>query len=177
MSVTVATVAKKVAEVLVSSKGGRKFIGYTIGITLFLVLLPLIVIVGLFGWMAGDGGTMLDRDQIISQLPFEQQEQIDVIDTTCDTIMTTFKIYGLPVSDQRKAQAIYIDKLVGLESQAGFYESLAGCFISVSADVSVYDLISGTFLVAFSDEEIAKLDELYGVTEAKAVESTAATTT
>ena len=164
MSVTVGTVLKKVAEVLVSSKSGRKFIGYTVGITLFLVLLPMIVIVGLFGWMAGDGGTMLDRDQIISQLPIEQQEQIDVIDTTCDTIVTTFKIYGLPVSDQRKAQAIYIDKLMGLESQAGFFDSLAGCFVNADADVSVYDLIAGTFLVAFSEEEMTQLDELYGVT-------------
>ena len=177
MSVTVGTVLKKVAEVLVSSKSGRKFIGYTVGITLFLVLLPMIVIVGLFGWMAGDGGTMLDRDQIISQLPPEQQEQIDVIDTTCDTIVTTFKIYGLPVSDQRKAQAIYLDKLMGLESQDGFHESLADCFMSVSDESSVYDLISGTFLVAFSDEEIARLDELYGVTEPQAAETTATTTT
>ena len=164
MSVSVGTVLKKVAEVLVSSKSGRKFIGYTVGITLFLVLLPMIVIVGLFGWMAGDGGTMLDRDQIISQLPLDQQEQIDVIDTTCDTIVTTFKIYGLPVSDQRKAQAIYIDKLMGLESQDGFFDSLAGCFVNADVDVSVYDLIAGTFLVAFSEEEMAQLDELYGVT-------------
>ena len=172
MSVTVGTVLKKVAEVLVSSKSGRKFIGYTVGITLFLVLLPMIVIVGLFGWMAGDGGTMLDRDQIISQLPLEQQEQIDVIDTTCDTIVTTFKIYGLPVSDQRKAQAIYIDKLMGLELQDGFFDSLAGCFVNADADVSVYDLIAGTFLVAFSEEEIARLDELYGVTTGLAEEIT-----
>ena len=164
MSVTVGTVLKKAAEVLVSSKSGRKFIGYTVGITLFLVLLPMIVIVGLFGWMAGDGGTMLDRDQIISQLPLEQQEQIDVIDITCDTIVTTFKIYGLPVSDQRNAQAIYIDKLMGLESQDGFFDSLAGCFVNADADVSVYVLIAGTFLVAFSEEEMAQLDELYGVT-------------
>ena len=164
MSVTVGTVLKKVAEVLVSSKSGRKFIGYTVGITLFLVLLPMIVIVGLFGWMAGDGGTMLDRDQIISQLPPEQQEQIDVIDTTCDIIVTTFKIYGLPVSDQRKAQAIYIDKLMGLESQDGFFDLLAECFVNADADVSVYDLIAGTFLVAFSEEEMTQLDELYGVT-------------
>ena len=177
MSVTVGTVLKKVAEVLVSSKSGRKFIGYTVGITLFLVLLPMIVIVGLFGWMAGDGGTMLDRDQIISQLPLDQQEQINVIDTTCDTIVTTFKIYGLPVSDQRKAQAIYIDKLMGLESQDGFFELLAECFVNTDESMSVYTLISVAFLVSFSDEEIAKFDELYGVTAAKAVETIAETTT
>ena len=172
MSVTVGTVLKKVAEVLVSSKSGRKFIGYTVGITLFLVLLPMIVIVGLFGWMAGDGGTMLDRDQIISQLPLDQQEQIDVIDTTCDTIVTTFKIYGLPVSDQRKAQAIYIDKLMGLESQDGFFELLAECFVNTDESMSVYTLISITFLVSFSDEEISKFDELYGVSTGLAEEIT-----
>lgn len=165
MSVTVGTVLKKVAEVLVSSKSGRKFIGYTIGITLFLVLLPLIVIVGLFGWMAGDGGTMLDRDQIISQLPMEQQEQIDVIDTTCDSIVATFKIYGLPVEDQRKAQAIYIDKLLGMESQDGFYESLADCFVNADGSTSVYTLIADAFLVSFSEEEISQLNELYGETK------------
>lgn len=164
MAVPVAAIAKKVAEVLASTKSGRKFIGYTIGITLFIVMLPLIVIIGLFGWMAGDGGTMLDRDQIISQLPLEQQEQINVIDTTCDTILTTFKIYGLPVSDQRKAQAVYIDKLVGFESQDGFHESLAACFVNADESTSVYTLISSAFLVAFSEEETAKLDELYGVT-------------
>ena len=164
MTVTVGTVLKKVAEVLVSSKSVRKFIGYTVGITLFLVFLPLIVIVGLFGWMAGDGGTMLDRDQIISQLPLEQQEQIDVIDNTCDTIVTTFKIYGLSVEDQRKAQAIYIDKLMGLESQDGFYDLLADCFMNADESMSVYTLISAAFLVSFSDEEIASFDELYGVT-------------
>ena len=161
MSVTVATVAKKVAEVLVSSKSGRKFIGYTVGIMLFLVLLPMIVIVGLFGWMAGDGGTMLDRDQIISQLPLDQQEQINVIDTTCDTIVTTFKIYGLPVEDQRKAQAIYIDKLMGLESQDGFYDLLADCFVNADNSTSIYTLISSEFHVIFSEEEILYLERLY----------------
>ena len=115
---------------------------------------------------------MLDRDQIISQLPPEQQEQIDVIDTACDTIVTTFKIYGLPVSDQRKAQAIYIDKLMGLESQDGFFDLLAECFVNTDESMSVYTLISVAFLVSFSDEEIAKFDELYGVSTGLAEEIT-----
>ena len=53
---------------------------------------------------------------------------------------------------------------MGLESQDGFFDSLAGCFVNADADVSVYVLIAGTFLVAFSEEEMAQLDELYGVT-------------
>ena len=52
MSVTVGTVLKKVAEAVASNKKGRKAIGYTIGIAAFLLLLPMIVVAGLFGWMS-----------------------------------------------------------------------------------------------------------------------------
>ena len=51
MSVTVGTVLKKVAEAVAASKKGRKAIGYTVGIAAFLLLLPMIVVAGLFGWM------------------------------------------------------------------------------------------------------------------------------
>ena len=51
MSVTVGTVLKKVAEAVAASKKGRKAIGYTVGIAIFILLLPMIVIAGLFGWM------------------------------------------------------------------------------------------------------------------------------
>ena len=55
----VAKVAKKILQVLLGDENGRKFLGYVVGIALFIVLLPLIVILGLFGWMAGDGGANL----------------------------------------------------------------------------------------------------------------------
>ena len=44
--------------------------------------------------------------------------------------------------------------------------------MNADVDVSVYDLIAGTFLVAFSEEEMAQLDELYGVTTGLAEETT-----
>ena len=138
--------------------------GYVIGIALFIILLPAIMLWGFFGWMSGDGGTLIDRDMVISRLPIEQQEQIASIDTVCDTIITVFKTYDLTISDQRKAQAIYISKLIGMESEESFYDDLADCFLSVSQDMSVYDLVSERFLVSFEDEEILQLDEIYGVT-------------
>lgn len=49
MSVTVGTVLKKVAETVATNKKGRKAIGYTVGIAAFLLLLPMIVVAGLFG--------------------------------------------------------------------------------------------------------------------------------
>lgn len=79
MSVTVGTVLKKVAEAVASSKKGRKAIGYTVGIAAFLLLLPMIVVTGLFGWM-GRSDVEIDRDEIISGLTPEQIEEINEID-------------------------------------------------------------------------------------------------
>ena len=78
MSVAVGTVLKKIAEAVAMSKKGRKAIGYTIGITAFLLLLPMIVIAGLFGWM-GRNDIEIDRDDIISGLTPEQIEEINEI--------------------------------------------------------------------------------------------------
>ena len=79
MSVAVGTVLKKVAEAVAASKNGRKAIGYTVGIVIFLLLLPMIVITGLFGWM-GRSDVKIDRDEIISGLTPEQIEEINEID-------------------------------------------------------------------------------------------------
>mgnify|MGYP001660401540 FL=1 len=79
MSVAVGTVLKKIAEAVAATKKGRKAIGYTIGITAFLLLLPMIVITGLFGWM-GRSDVEIDHDEIISGLTPEQIEQIEGID-------------------------------------------------------------------------------------------------
>lgn len=79
MSVAVGTILKKVAEAVAASKKGRKAIGYTIGIAAFLLLFPMIVVTGLFGWM-GRNDVEIDRDKIISGLTPEQIEQIEGID-------------------------------------------------------------------------------------------------
>ena len=79
MSVTVGTVLKKVAEAVATSKKGRKVVGYTVGIAAFLLLLPMIVVTGLFGWM-GRSDVEIDRDEIISGLTPEQIEEINEID-------------------------------------------------------------------------------------------------
>ena len=79
MSVTVGTVLKKIAEAVTASKKGRKAIGYTVGIAIFLLLLPMIVVTGLFGWMVRSD-VEIDRDEIISGLTSEQIEEINEID-------------------------------------------------------------------------------------------------
>ena len=46
---TIAAVAKKVLALLLGDKKGRKFLLYVVGIALFIVSIPLITMLGLFG--------------------------------------------------------------------------------------------------------------------------------
>lgn len=157
-----ATVAKKVAEILVSSKNGRKFIGYVVGIVLFLVLLPLIALVGLFGVMS-DGDMPIDTEQIMAALPAEDKAIIQKINTIGSDIVTTFSSRGLNENDSKKAQTIYMACLIGKESDS-FVTDLAVCFESVSDAVSVYENISERFSITFSEKDKQYFDEKYGVT-------------
>ena len=60
---TLAAIGKKVLLLLLGDKKGRKAMGYTIGIAVFLALLPLIIVMGLFHWLLGDGGAEI-REQV-----------------------------------------------------------------------------------------------------------------
>ena len=60
---TLAAIGKKALLFLLGDKKGRKAVGYTIGIAVFLALLPLIVVMGLFHWLLGDGGAAM-REQV-----------------------------------------------------------------------------------------------------------------
>lgn len=167
---TIAAVAKKVLALLLGDKKGRKFLLYVVGIALFIVCIPLITLLGLFGWMAGDSGSILNQDDILANIPNEQLVQIQTIDQVSNTIVTTFEDAGLEESDHKKAIAIYMGYLVGLETQDAFYENLVNCFLNTSEDADVYDLISQTFLVVVSEDDKAKFDSLYGVTPTRAEE-------
>lgn len=161
-AITMATVAKKAAEILVSSKNGRKFIGYVVGIVLILILLPLIALVGLFGVMSG-GDMPIDTEQIIAALPAEDKAIIQKINTTENDIATTFSSKGLTENDGKKAQTIYIACLIGKESDS-FVTDLAVCFESASDTESVYDNIAEKFSVTFLEKDKQYFDEKYGIT-------------
>ena len=155
---------------LLGDEKGRKFLLYVVGIALFIVCIPLITLLGLFGWMAGDSGSILNQDDILANIPNEQLVQMQTIDQVCNTIVTTFEDAGLDESDHKKATAIYMGYLVGLETQDGFYENLSNCFLNTTADADVYDLISQTFLVVISEDDQTKYDSRYGVTPTRIVE-------
>lgn len=153
-------------EVVASDERGRKFLLYVLGIAVFLLLLPMIVVVGIFGFLGEDGEVVLDQDVILSHLSDEQQEELSQINAVCEIISDTFRVYDLPANDQRKAQVLYVAHMIGMDEETDFYIRLAGCFTGVVDSASVYDLLEDEFGIFITDEERTKLDERYGVTGA-----------
>ncbi len=158
-------ILKKVIVYLLGDKKGRKLLLYIGGIATFLLLLPVIAIYGLFGWMSGDDGNVIDRDIVMDYVPDEGQEQIEVMEETCNEIESVFSSYGLSEEDELKAHAMYISYLMGKEEDGDFCDVLAECFRDSSDEKNVYDLAEEAFDVDIPDYQRERIDELYGVTE------------
>ena len=73
---TVAAIGKKALLLLLGDKKGRKAVGYTIGIAVFLALLPLIIVMGLFHWLLGDGGAEM-REQVRKEAESAYTESVE----------------------------------------------------------------------------------------------------
>lgn len=124
----IAKVAKKILAILLGDKKGRKFLGYVVGIALFIVLLPFIAVYGLFGWMAGGGANEIINNQyIMDNLPAEYQEQIQMHDLELAEIATVFIQNGLSSTDISKGKTIYISCLTDHSEDENFYQRYAEC--------------------------------------------------
>ena len=74
---TLAAIGKKILLVLLGDKKGRKAVGYTIGIAVFLALLPLIVVMRLFHWLLSDGGAAM-REQVGEETASSYTETVEI---------------------------------------------------------------------------------------------------
>lgn len=72
-----AAIGKKALLFLLGDKKGRKTVGYTIGIAVFLALLPLIVVMELFHWLCGDGGAAM-REQVGKEIASSYTETVEI---------------------------------------------------------------------------------------------------
>ena len=159
----VGKIAKKVLAALAGDKKGRKFLGYVIGIALFIVLLPVIAVYGLFGWMAGGGATeIIDYNAVCEYIPVEQRSVMEQYESELAAIQTVFVENGLGARDISKAKTIYISCLTGKETEEDFYQRYAECFILQSEEHSIWDNISSAFGISFSDDEKQQFNNLSG---------------
>lgn len=149
IAVTVSAIAKKVVELLATNEKGQKFWGYVLGIAMFLLILPVIVLLGLFGWIQDDGSTVLSNE-IVSGLPEETVKELSLLDDVCKTIAVTFYSYGLNEGDIKKAQEIYLEYLVGYEVMPDFYDTLARCFADSKSNEEVYSFFEEAYGIVIS---------------------------
>ena len=73
---TLAAVGKKALLFLLGDKKGRKAVGYTVEIAVFLALLPLIIVMGLFHWLLDDGGAEM-REQVRKEAASVYTESVE----------------------------------------------------------------------------------------------------
>ena len=167
VSATVMAVLKKVLAFLLGDKKERKFLGYTIGIVLFIALLPVIAIYGLFGWMSGnDAAGIIGYDAVYEKLPTEIREQISSavhrIQITADMIEIVFRENGLTDEDITKAKLIYLSSLTEKHDEENFYERLAECFLKVSEESDLLTNISSAFGVDFTEADRQQFNNYFG---------------
>ena len=72
-----AAIGKKALLLLLGDKKGRKAVGYTVGIAVFLALLPLFIVMGLFHWLFGDGGAKI-REQVRKETASSYTEPVEI---------------------------------------------------------------------------------------------------
>ena len=159
----VGKVALKVLQFLVGDKKGRKFLGYVIGIALFIVLIPVIALYGLFGWMgAGDVADIVGYDAIYENLPSDIQDQLTENETQLQQIDTVFAENGLTDDEADQAKLIYLSYLTDRYSEENFYQTLADCFLAVSEESDLLTNISSAFGIEFSDADRDQFNEYFG---------------
>ena len=159
VSATIVAVAKKVLAMLLGDEKGRKFLLYVVCMALVIVLLPLIAAIALFGSMSG--GVSVDYNMVYDNLPTEQRELLEQYDDELDMIADVFGENGLSRTEISQAQTIYISCLVGKESEDGFYQTYADCFLNQTEDSDLLDNISSAFGVTFSEREREQFENLY----------------
>ena len=159
----VGKVALKVLQFLVGDKKGRKFLGYVIGIALFIVLIPVIALYGLFGWIgAGDVADIVGYDAIYENLPSDIQDQLTENETQLQQIDTVFAENGLTDDEADQAKLIYLSYLTDRYSEENFYQTLADCFLTVSEESDLLTNISSAFGVEFSDADRDQFNQYFG---------------
>ncbi len=159
----VGKVAQKVLQFLAGDEKGRKFLGYVVGIVLFIVLIPVIAIYGLFGWMnAGNVADIVSYDAFFENLPTKVREQIDENEVQLQMIDTVFAEKGLTSDNVKKAKFIYLSYLTDRYSEEDFYQRLADSFLTVSEEADLLTNISSAFGIEFSDADRSQFNEYFG---------------
>lgn len=158
MAIPVGVVAKKVAVAVSSDKRSWKVIVVII-ISVFLMLAaPVFMFLSLIG---SGNNYSLTEEQIIKNLPPEKQSQIMASNDALAAIEKEAELQGVS-NIIGKAKIIYLSALVGKEKDdTKFFKKYIACFVGTKDNNEIFQKISNTFGVTFSDEDITKFNQIY----------------
>ena len=119
MAAPIIPILKKIAVALVSDKKGRNWLlGILCGI-LFLIVMPIIAVLGIFS-----GGIDINMDGLFDKV-YEQQAKMEVVVQEIEDEMLNA---GYTQTQVEEAQTLYVFALHDEAEEDGFVERLIGCF-------------------------------------------------
>lgn len=152
MSATVTAVVKKVAVYIATNKKALKtVVGIVLG-ALFIVLLPVIAVLGIFS-----GGIEVDTGKLREEITNQQ--------TVAEDTMTEFKdkmqIAGFTDEQIEKAEVLSMFALYPYVHEEGFSKKLLGCFAYLQTDDALLEAVNEAFGTQITAEEFRSILEEY----------------
>ena len=136
MAAPIIPILKKVAVAIVSDKKGRKWLlGVILGIT-FIILMPIIALLGIFS-----GGLDLNLDGIYDKIN-EQQAKMEIVAQDIEDEMLNA---GYTQQEVQEAQTLYIFALHDEAEEDGFALRLVGCFEADQTDEELVQNVNTEF--------------------------------
>ena len=144
MAAPIIPILKKVAVAIVSDKKGRKWLlGVILGIT-FIILMPIIALLGIFS-----GGLDLNLDGIYDKI-HEQQAKMEIVAQDIEDEMLNA---GYTQEEVQEAQTLYIFALHDEAEEDGFVLRLVGCFEADQTDEELVQKVNTQFGKEITTEE------------------------
>ena len=144
MAAPIIPILKKVAVAIVSDKKGRKWLlGVILGIT-FIILMPIIALLGIFS-----GGLDLNLDGIYDKI-HEQQAKMEIVAQDIEDEMLNA---GYTQQEVQEAQTLYIFALHDEAEEDGFVLRLVGCFETDQTDEELVQKVNTEFGKEITTEE------------------------
>ena len=136
MAAPIIPILKKVAVAIVSDKKGRKWLlGVILGIT-FIILMPIIALLGIFS-----GGLDLNLDGIYDKIN-EQQAKMEIVAQDIEDEMLNA---GYTQQEVQEAQTLYLFALQDEAEEDGFVLRLVGCFEADQTDEELVQNVNTEF--------------------------------
>ena len=145
--------AKKLAAAAATDKNVAKTVLGIVGGIIFVLITPVLAIIAIF-----QSGAQMDFAALAAQA---QNKQLAYFEQVMLGIEDEISAQELKL-DPLKAQMIYLCVLQGREKEEDFYTIYIKCF---AEEQDAYAAVSEAFGVTFTEEDIAKIEQLIGMAQ------------